>query len=545
MGNTRKSYAYIYLMDNTPEEDMKSIEKILKYHDIEPEEINSRDSYLDWLRNPNSINPSLFITNGILAINEVSSVYEKLEGAVLILIGNIQGIKEFKYPQRPEGKENLLKRYDNHEGLMGYLKIAFSSKPFKDKVIGNNSDDTNAVTPLAKEETIKKNTEVISNKSPVTPTVSAPKQEEKGVVETPKVIVSPTEVVIHQTELSTPIFPEDDEDEEARLKEQLKTITEVANKTKAIKVDVPVTPSLEPNETAPSTEKAIVYSDNPYHQRSRHLQKQVFAQRKWENNRTIGVWSPLHRMGVTSFTINFALFLAENRVYTAVLEGLTEQHSLKNWLQRYSSIPTNWSSYAKAIHSDGHTNEIKWKYRDVIFLPLDTEDPQFEWNAFSLESYMTTTKDMDITLVDFPTGKMTKYTEDSLHYVNELWILIDDAAQETLAWKKYIQTIQEKVQIPVYLLFNKTYDFSQEKRISKEYGLPLLTKLPALHEETMRNYYESIPLYNKKEVQEKLLGSFTELGKHLLGKDFEVNDKMQNVQKNKWPSKFLNRLKLN
>lgn len=548
MGNTRKSYAFIYLMENTPEDEMESIENTLKLHDIEWDAINSRDSYTGWLRDNNSINPSLFITNRVVSINEVSSVYEKLEGSVLILIGNIPGIKEFKYTKRTEEKDNLLKTFDNNHGLMGYLKIAFNSKPFKDKVFGKNSEDSNASTHITQQETIKKDTDTNSKKSTVSPTVSAPKQEgkpkeEKKNEETPKELVSPTEIVMDKTELNTPIFEEDDD---ARL-EQLKTITEIANKKKETK-EVRVPPSIVPNDTIPtipSTEKAIVYSENPYHQRSRHLQKQVFAQRKWENNRTIGVWSPLHRMGVTSFTINFALFLAENRVYTAVLEGLTEQHSLKNWLQRYSSIPTNWSSYAKAIHSDGHTNEIKWKYRDVIFLPLDTEDPQFEWNAFSLESYMTTTKDIDITLVDFPTGKMTKYTEDSLHYVNELWILIDDAAQETLAWKQYIQTIQEKVQIPVFLLFNKTYDFSQEKRISKEYGLSLLTKLPALHEETMRNYYESVPLYCKKEVQEKLITPFTELGKHLLGNDFEVNDKMQNTQKKKWPAKFLNRLKLN
>ncbi|ETT81485.1 hypothetical protein BK130_18325 [Viridibacillus sp. FSL H8-0123] len=45
--------------------------------------------------------------------------------------------------------------------------------------------------------------------------------------------------------------------------------------------------------------------------------------------------------------MNFAYFLAENRVYTAVLEGLSDQPVLKNWLKRYTSVPTSWKSYCR------------------------------------------------------------------------------------------------------------------------------------------------------------------------------------------------------
>lgn len=570
MGITRKSYAIVYLTQNTSLEDLKKIELDLTERDIDFIIIESKHSYAEWLRDKESINPSVFITNAVQVEKEFMTINEKLEGAVIILIGDnlLPNVRTAKVAGQTVEQENMLKRCKNIKDLKELFDAA--TPKFNKKVFASPNDP-----PFSEiKPTLAKEVAITDEKEPIPPTAPPNKEvqvevskegnppEKEKEQETEKVIEEPSQETIdteqvEQTPVSTtiPIFENDEE----RLQDKLKTITEVANKTKAIddkkekgkqeiktikfekKKSTPV--PIEKTDSTSTTENPIVYEENPYHQRSRHLQKQVFAQQKWENTRTIGIWSPLHRMGVTSFTINFALFLAENRVYTAVLEGLTEQHALKSWLQRYSSTPANWSSYAKAIHSDGHINEIKWKYRDVLFLPLDTKDPQFEWNAMSLESYMTTTKNIDITLVDFPTGKMTSYTEDSLHYIDELWILIDDAAQETLAWKAYIQNMKQKTQIKIHLIFNKKYDFSQVKRLSKEYNLPLLTELPALHEETMRNYYETIPLYDKKEVQEKLHKPFTELAKHLLGENFIIHEKVPSAFPIKWPTKLLKILK--
>lgn len=557
MTNNRKSYALVYLSETTPEAEITSIETILKKHKIDYDLFDSRVTYREWCANRNSINPSLFISNEIHISNEYEYLNKKLEDSVLLLIGELKEITQQKLEGRTKEVENLLKKFGDGPSMIKYLnEVAFSSPKFTEKVFNKkeNQETRTGTPPLEKQNPVEQskenNNKQLSQKEQsnqaqfqktgelkTAPIGSSPNLQEKEM-EQPVSNLQQNESKMEngqipgEYQIQTPFF--DHEDDE-RLQEQLKSITEVANKTK----------KGEEKSAAPpiSKENAIVYEENPYHKRSRHLQKQVFAKQKWENHRTIGVWSPLHRMGVTSFTINFALFLAENRVYTAVLEGLTEHHALKSWLQRYTSIPSNWSSYANAIHSDGLSNEIEWMYRDVMFLPLDTNDPQFEWNALSLESYMTTTSNVDITLVDFPTGKMTTYTEDSLHYIDELWILIDDAAQETLSWKEYIQKIQQQINVPIYLLFNKTYKFSQVKRLSKEYQLPLLTELPALHEETMRNYYETNPLYCKKEVQEKLQVSFSQLGKHLLGDEFVINEKIPSTQKKKWPAKMLKILK--
>ena len=561
----------------------EEIERIFVEKGIDCDSMDSVIAYRDWCRDDDSTNPSLFISDAVQSKQEYQLLNSKLQDSVIILIG-----ADDEIVSEQNGHDNLLKKFNNFADVLSYVKDkAFFSSKFTEKVRGGGEkkvptvskdvvkkEEKNQLVPKVEQpiqstesfnleksaapslpkqappSTIRKEQVIPVESARIAPVSSKGVEKvEKGEKVPPapeKVNKTMTEAVERMKENSIeeapPHFPMEEDEE---LQERLKSITEVAKKTPPVQTKQPIVEQVVSKEEEPKKEtgQPILYEENPYHKRSRHLQKQVFAKQRWENHRTIGVWSPLHRMGVTSFTINFALFLAENRIYTSVLEGLTEQHALKNWLQRYSNTPTNWSSYAKAIHSDGHTNEAEWMYRNVMFLPLDTADSQFEWNALSLESYMTATNIIDITLVDFPTGKMTPYTEDSLHYINELWVLVDDATQETLAWKKYIHDMRKKADIPIYLLFNKTYEFSQVDRLSKELEIPLLTKLPALHQETMRNYYESIPLYEKKEVQEKILTPFSDLAKHLLGEDFVCNVKIPTTPKAKWTDKILKRLK--
>ena len=286
----------------------------------------------------------------------------------------------------------------------------------------------------------------------------------------------------------------------------------------------------------------IQYQENPYYIRSRNLQKQIFSRQKWETHKMIGVWSPLHRIGVTTFTVNFAFHLAKSRIYTAVLEGLTEQRALIDWLKRYTRVPDDWISYAKAIQLDGKTENTDWTFHNVKFLPLDHDDSKFVWDTMSLESYMTTTKIIDATLVDLPTGKMSSYTLDTLHFLDELWIIADDSFQEMLSWKGYIQDLSKQYNLPFFIVFNKTFPFSQAKRLAKTLDLPLLTKIPALHEEVMRNYYESTPLYFIETVSEQLEQPFSDLTKHLFGEEF-TPDPYFEEKKPLWP-KLLKILKV-
>ncbi|WP_028393953.1 hypothetical protein [Bacillus cihuensis] len=274
--------------------------------------------------------------------------------------------------------------------------------------------------------------------------------------------------------------------------------------------------------------------ENIYFERSRKLQQELFVNHKWQGHQMIGIWAPLHRIGVTSFTMNFSFYLAENRIYTTVLEGLTEQHALKDWLKRYIDIPKDWVSYAKAIQTDINPIHTDWTFKSVKFLPLDHDDTNFKWDSKSLETYMTATNIVDITLVDLPTGKMAPHTEESLKFLDELWILIDDSFQETVAWNDYIQALRKKKNLRIYSIFNKSYPFSQEKRLAKELDLHLLTKIPSMHEQVMKSYYQTEPLYFDNEIKEYLHPAFEDLSIHLFGKVFDKESPNTEITKQRW-----------
>ncbi|MCM3317944.1 hypothetical protein M3603_15095 [Rummeliibacillus stabekisii] len=297
--------------------------------------------------------------------------------------------------------------------------------------------------------------------------------------------------------------------------------------------------------SASREEKEFIESEADYKSRARDIQRQLFAKQKWSDTKTIGIWSPLHRMGVTTLAMNLSFFLAENRIYTALLEGLSNQPALKDWLKRYTKIPNHWKSYAATIQSEEDPQSVEWHYRNVMCLPLDIGDESLVWDENLLEAYMTTTNIVDITIVDLPTGKMEKYTKDSLKYMDQLWIVVDDTFQDIVAWKKYIHQLQKQTGIPIYLIFNKSYEFSQVKRIGKELGFETIATLPALHEEVMRNYYDIEPLYfANEEVNELLQNEFEQIGQHLFNGKFEKKTLVEKSQQKKWKNLF-NLLKKN
>ncbi|MDD1505533.1 hypothetical protein PVA17_22700 [Lysinibacillus sp. CNPSo 3705] len=274
--------------------------------------------------------------------------------------------------------------------------------------------------------------------------------------------------------------------------------------------------SEEENKIKEIPEIQTVENDVNY-QRTRTIQKQLFARQEWQSNKTIGVWSPIHQTGVTTFVINFALYLAKHRIYTGVLEGLTSNHILKYWLNRYTSIPNDWVSYASVIHEDIEPTLADWKYGNVLFLPLNDGDIDKKWTSDTLETYLKMPSLLDIILVDMPTGEMNKHTVDSLLYLSELWIVVDDSFHEIIAWKEYISQLNQLTNIPIRLVFNKTYKFSQIQRLEKELGYPLIAELPSLHEEVKRNYYQTKPLIYMDDIYEQLHPGFNQIREYLFG----------------------------
>lgn len=265
------------------------------------------------------------------------------------------------------------------------------------------------------------------------------------------------------------------------------------------------------------TRSQVQYQQDSYQSRARQIQRQLFSKQQWEGNQVVAVWSPLHRMGVTTFTMNFAFYLAKHRIYTTVLEGLTNQPKLKEYLLRYTGLPAEWSSYATIIQEGQSPNAAEWMYKDVLFLPMKEKDLHYKWNHLSLEAYMTTTKIMDVTLVDLPTGHLENYTRDALKFTNELWILLDDSATELLVWTEYIKQLKKELDIPIYLIFHKAFPFSKQTKLCEAFDLTMLTSIPAMEETVSRNQYQPFPLLETPQVQTTLFEAYAPLAKHLLG----------------------------
>jgi hypothetical protein len=278
-------------------------------------------------------------------------------------------------------------------------------------------------------------------------------------------------------------------------------------------------------ESIQNPETEVHYQGKPFLSRSRLIEKQAFSRVSWDQNKTIGIWSPLGRMGVTSFIMSYALFLGKQRIHCAVLEGLNKNHILKDWLKRYTQQSKSWNSYASALHEEtADPQHVEWIYQNVYWLPLDDQDVSYEWDTESLDHFMGSVKLFDVVFVDFPTGVMEEYTKHSLSYIDELWILVDDNYQQILSWKNYLNTLKKNYSINMKLVFNRHYDFSQSKRIEEALNIPLIATLPPLHEEMMKNYYETKPLIDHNEVYESLLPSFVKISEHLMGPAFTLKE---------------------
>lgn len=259
--------------------------------------------------------------------------------------------------------------------------------------------------------------------------------------------------------------------------------------------------------------------------RAVEIRKKSFSRTFFDKNKTVGVWSPLHRTGVTTFIMNYAAFLGQQKVSSAVIEGIGDNRILKTMLHRITPIPDNWNSYANALHNtNASVEQINWTYGGVQWIPLDDNDFYIKWDSELLFHYINNVKYFDIVLCDLPSGEMKEYTKRTIEQLDELWILMDDSFHQFLSWKEYIHDIIKDFPFKTYLIFNKKYEFSQDVRLSKEMDIPLLVSLPSLHKETMRQYYENTLLINQSTVYEQLLEPYLKLSNHLLGIEFDIPD---------------------
>jgi hypothetical protein len=294
------------------------------------------------------------------------------------------------------------------------------------------------------------------------------------------------------------------------------------------------------SNSAEGIEEAGIFEEDEqvdYFDRARQLIKSSYKRTTRDGNKTIGIWSPLYRMGVSTFTINFAMFLGKHKIESAVLEGLNSRYSLKNHLKKLQKLPDDWKSYATLLHdNDLSDHNIAISYHDVFWMPMDSNDLSYTWNIDSLNAYINGVKYFDTLLVDLPTGKFEEHTLHTLSHLDEIWIIVDNNFQQIIAWKDYIHKIIKDNGLDAHLIFNKKLRFSQVQRTTKEMDIPIICEMPALYEEVDKNNFESIPLIDHEDVYSKLAEPFNQLGKHLVGNNFSV--KNYTPPPSRWLNKF-------
>lgn len=229
----------------------------------------------------------------------------------------------------------------------------------------------------------------------------------------------------------------------------------------------------------------------------------------------VGVWSPIHRTGVSTFIESFAFFLSENHYKTVVLESLTKKFKLRQNLLRYTKQPSEWSSLVNAVNGEIEFGKTSWEHEGVYFFPLDSSYKNYTWTEETIAEYYLIEDTVQVQLIDIPSGELLESEETVFAHIDELWIMADDAYHEIATWKNVINEYKEKYQLPMKILFNKTQEHSKPKFVSKELSMPVIETLPDLYKKVTCNYYAKTPLYFAEGIREEYAECFNKLLEYL------------------------------
>ncbi|PFA93040.1 hypothetical protein [Bacillus cereus] len=315
--------------------------------------------------------------------------------------------------------------------------------------------------------------------------------------------------------------------------------SEDANNGPAVKSDTVEHKEIEEHKEAVAHDLKLTANGKPideqeikeYIDERKQFEKRIFNLRDYINipvykkktipHRAIGIWSPLHRSGVTTLSINLALYLSEYAFPIGVLESITPNMKQKNSLSLFSNMPKNWLTYSKFLNGEGKPEQVVWDVKGIHFYPFIEEDTELKWNEQRLEYFIEGLKFYDLLLVDLPTGKMEPYTEKILPHLDELWIIGNNDISGVLEWKEYIDKVI-KSKITCKLIFNEHLQFSKPDLLEIGLGIPLIAKIPSMHIEINKNQYKTLPLLEQDHVYNKLEPHFVKMLEQITGDKKEV-----------------------
>lgn len=280
-------------------------------------------------------------------------------------------------------------------------------------------------------------------------------------------------------------------------------------------------------------------SQTSFLERGLGVRKKAFTGATWDRSKTIGIWSPLAGKGVTTFSINLALYLAKFKVPVAVLEGISKRRQLKLRLQRFSDKPREWQSFAQALFNESVLHEQpKWVSNGVSWVPLNNNECSYEWTYEAVHTYINTIKVYDILLVDLPTGEMSETTTTFLEFIDELWIIADHLYPELMEWHGFMEDLKEKG-IPLYMIFPYTFPFSENYKIADKLGIDILAEMPPFDIQTIQKGYLKDSLLIDHPSFKEMEEGFNNIKEHLNLIEYDHKDSWWNSIKKKFSFNYL------
>lgn len=335
----------------------------------------------------------------------------------------------------------------------------------------------------------------------------------------------------------------DAEDSELSISISVEEYPDISDET-GLEVNMP---DISEVEDPPKVQETVLTDNDKSDKVKKMLEEKIIAlredldipvwQKKQIHSKTIGLWSPLQRIGTTTLTMNLAMYLASLSVPISVLEGITKNIKMKTLLEVYSKKKKNWLSYNSYLDEPGRkAAEAVWPYRNVNYFPLEEHDIATRWTDQKIYYYMNGLKFHDLVLVDLPSGEMAPYTLESLKYMDELWVIVNNDLLSMIEWKEYIHNSVGPY-VDLRSIFIDELPFSKPKKIAEQLGLKLITSIPSVHDDIVLNYFESFPLIEHEGVLEKVEPKFIEVLEHLTGEQIK-----KSLIKDHQEAGFINRL---
>lgn len=316
--------------------------------------------------------------------------------------------------------------------------------------------------------------------------------------------------------------PKDDKPKQiAEEKQKQEPLQELAAETKEIK-ETEIQQESVDKQGEPNEKKPVILENYPVkgvEVKSVPRYEKVLSLRKAAvpgTHKTIGVWSPMST-GISTFVVNFAIFMSKFDIEIAVVELPNEKQVIKSMLTRFQSKPEKWSSFIENYYSDEmNAEEVNWPYKGVNWFPLG--ESTLKWNEEILSELLYTAKQYKMVFIDFPSGNMNEHALNTLSHLDEFWILVDDNFHQAHEWKKEIHKIIDEYKFPGKLIFNRSIaEKSRVNEIAELLELPLITALPNHFEIFQVNNYETKPPIelHRRSLEPK----YHEIAKYLLGSD--------------------------